>query len=522
MTTVSKTYDELAEENERLRERLEEAEATVEAIRRGEVDAVVVYTSPVEQIYTLEGADRPYRLLVEAMQQPVATLSREGIILYCNPCFAQLLKTPQEKVTGSAVESFLVDADRPVWADMLLRARTATSECQLYLRQGDGGSFPAVLRLAPLPFKGALCLLVTDLTQQRQYEELKRADEMLKAADRRKDEFLATLAHELRNPLAPIRNAAQILNARGSREPELVLCRAVIDRQVRQMTRLLEDLLDVSRVSRNRLELRKECVELASVMNLALETSRPVVDAGRHHLTVNLPPEPIWLEADPVRLAQVFSNLLNNAAKYTEEGGRIRLTAERQGGDLIVSVKDSGIGITTDMLPHVFEIFSQAKRALERAQGGLGIGLSLVKGLVELHGGSIKVESDGPGKGSEFIVRLPIGETRAPQTPLASEDSEQTGATKCRLLIVDDLKDSADSLAMLLKIAGHEVYTAYDGEQAVAAAERFRPEVVLLDIGMPKLNGDEACRRIRELPWGKGMFLIALTGWGQEADRLRT
>jgi PAS domain S-box-containing protein len=356
-------------------------------------------------------------------------------------------------------------------------------------------------------------------------EEMRRAETaeaLLREADRRKDEFLATLAHELRNPLAPIRNAVQILLVKGPPDPDLKWGREVIDRQVRHMARLLDDLLDVSRITHNKLELRKERVELGAVVQNAVETSRPLIDSDRQELTVALPPEPIHLDADPIRLAQVFSNLLNNAAKYSEPGGHIRLACERQGSDVVVSVRDEGMGIAAEMLPRLFSIFSQARRGLERSQGGLGIGLSLVRGLVELHGGSIEARSEGPGMGSEFIVRLPVVvEKVVPGTTPPSKDAE-AGMTKCRLLIVDDLKDSADSLAMLLEMMGHEVHTAYDGEDAIIAAEKFKPEVVLLDIGMTKLDGYDACRRIREQPWGKRMCLVALTGWGQEDDRRRT
>jgi CheY-like chemotaxis protein len=236
---------------------------------------------------------------------------------------------------------------------------------------------------------------------------------------------------------------------------------------------------------------------------------------------VSLPDAPLYLDADPVRLAQVFSNLLNNAARYTEAGGHIRLIVERQGSDVLVSVKDNGIGIAAEMLPRIFEMFSQATPALERSQSGLGIGLSLVKGLVELHGGRVEAQSDGPGKGSEFVVRLPVVVAKQVQEVQPLGDDEPTVA-KCRILIVDDLRDSADSLAMLLRMSSHEVHTAYDGEEAVIAAEKFKPEVVLLDIGMPKLNGYDACRSIREKPWGKEICLIAVTGWGQEDDRRRT
>jgi CheY-like chemotaxis protein len=285
---------------------------------------------------------------------------------------------------------------------------------------------------------------------------------------------------------------------------------------------LLDDLLDVARISRKKLELRTELIELAEVVDAAVETSRPVIEAARHELTVALPLEPIVLKADPVRLAQVLANLLNNAAKYTEEGGRISLSARQEGGDVIVSIKDNGIGIAAETLPRIFDIFSQDKPALERAQGGLGIGLSLVKGLVELHGGSITARSNGTGQGSEFLVRLPVAcESRAGERAPPSDANGQPFC-KRRVLIADDSQDSADSLTLLLQLMGHEVATAYDGEQAVEAANARRPEVVLLDIGMPKLNGYEACRRIREQPWGREIYLIALTGWAQEEDRRRT
>jgi PAS domain S-box-containing protein len=351
--------------------------------------------------------------------------------------------------------------------------------------------------------------------------ERSRFEEALRDADRRKDEFLATLAHELRNPLAPIRNAVQVLKAKGPANPDLMWARDVIDRQVGQMARLLEDLLDVSRITRNKLELRKRRVTLADVMVDAVETSRPVIDGGGHALAVILPPEPVHLDADPVRLAQVFSNLLNNAAKYTDRGGHIRLAAEVAGGEVAVSVRDTGIGIAADVLPRLFEMFAQAAPALERSQGGLGIGLSLVKGLVEMHGGTVEARSDGPGKGSEFVVRLPVA-----ATPTVGEqpppDPEKPRAAGCRLVVADDNRDIADTLAMMLTMMGHEVRTAGDGQEAVEVAEAFRPEAVLLDVGMPRLNGYDTARRIRERPWGSGVLLVACTGWGQDDDRRKS
>jgi PAS domain S-box-containing protein len=355
------------------------------------------------------------------------------------------------------------------------------------------------------------------------FTERKYAEEALKEADRRKDEFLATLAHELRNPLAPIRNATQVLRMRNLADPLLGSARDIIDRQVQQMVRLIDDLLDISRITRGKLQLRKERIELAAAIHSAVEAARPAIDGQGHELTVTQPQEPVHLQADPIRLAQVFSNLLNNAAKYTEKGGHIWLTAERQGGAVVASVRDTGIGIAAEHLPQLFEMFSQVTPALERSQGGLGIGLALVRGLVGLHGGSVAARSAGPGRGSEFIVRLPVLGTPTPVRPEPSADGEKLCAgPKCRILVADDLRDSVDSLAMMLRQAGHDTRTAHDGLEAVQAAATFRPDVVLLDIGMPKLNGYEAARHIRQQPWGKRMVLVAVTGWGQEEDKRRT
>jgi PAS domain S-box-containing protein len=353
--------------------------------------------------------------------------------------------------------------------------------------------------------------------------ELKQAHESLTQADRRKDEFLATLAHELRNPLAPIRNAVQILTAKDHPDPDLRWSREVIDRQVQHMARLLDDLLDMSRISNDKLDLRSERIELAAVIKTALETNRPLIDSGCYEVIIGLPSEPVYLNADPVRLVQVFSNLLNNAIKYTEAGGHIRLSGELQGSNVVVSVQDDGIGIAADMLPRVFDMFSQSQSALERSQYGLGIGLALVRGLVELHGGSIEARSDGADRGSEFIVRLPVVRVAALEEPaLADAEVLPPAPQPRRILVVDDNRDSADSSALLLQMLGYEVRSAYDGEEAIDAAAQFRPDVVLLDIGMPKLNGYDVCRFLRKQPWGREMIIIALTGWGQEDDRRRT
>jgi PAS domain S-box-containing protein len=348
-------------------------------------------------------------------------------------------------------------------------------------------------------------------------DELRRVAASLSEANRQKDEFLAILAHELRNPLAPIRHCLQILR----RSPDASAresARDVMERQLAQMVRLVDDLLDVSRITRGKVELRKERVALSSVIGSAVETSRPLIEHMHHELTISLPGRRLELDADPTRLAQVFSNLLNNAAKYTDPGGDIRLAAQVEGADVVVSVRDNGVGIPADKIDGVFDMFSQVDRSMEKAQGGLGIGLTLVRRLVAMHDGEVEARSEGPGRGSEFLVRLPLAPDRL-AAPAVLEPAVP-GSTPLRILIVDDNQDGADTLAAVLRLTGHAVDTAYDGQQGVEAAERLQPDVVLLDIGLPRLNGYEAARRIRSQGWRT--LLVAVTGWGQEEDRRRS
>lgn len=350
----------------------------------------------------------------------------------------------------------------------------------------------------------------------------KRAEHALQEADCRKDEFLATLAHELRNPLAPLRNALQVMRLAGGNVELLEQARGIMDRQLSQLVRLVDDLLDVSRISRGKIELRKERVELAAVVQSAVETSRPLIEQTGQQLTVTVPQQPVYVDADVTRLAQACMNLLNNAAKYSEPGGQIWLTVERHGSEVALSVKDTGTGIAASELPRIFDLFTQVHRSLDKAQGGLGIGLSLVKRLVEMHGGRIEAKSEGPGRGSEFIMTLPVL-TDAPDPP-STHESENLASFKSslRILIVDDNLDGAQSLAAMLKMMGNDTCTAYEGLEGLDAAERFRPHVILLDIGLPKLDGFEVCRRIRQQPWGKNMVVVAVTGWGQDHDRRRS
>jgi signal transduction histidine kinase/ActR/RegA family two-component response regulator len=350
---------------------------------------------------------------------------------------------------------------------------------------------------------------------------LRRREQREREADRRKDEFLATLAHELRNPLAPISNAASMLKrVPGDREVS-ERATAMIERQVVHLVRLIDDLLDMSRISRGKLELRCERVEMASVIHQAVETCRPMAESARHEVVVCLPSQSIYLYADPVRLAQVVSNLLNNACKFAKQRGRINLTVDLREREVVIKVVDDGIGIPPEMLSSIFEMFSQVDQSLERSQSGLGIGLTLAKRLVELHCGSIEARSDGLGKGSEFIVRLPINiDQELPQ--VEEPQGAESANGRNRILIVDDNVDSAKSLAEVLRLTGNYTFVAHDGLEAVEVAEMQRPDVILLDIGLPKLNGYDACQRIRANPWAANILIVALTGWGQEEYRRKS
>ncbi|HEY6517485.1 MAG TPA: PAS domain S-box protein [Steroidobacteraceae bacterium] len=355
--------------------------------------------------------------------------------------------------------------------------------------------------------------------QQRAIGELRRAEEALREADQRKDEFLAVLAHELRNPLAPIRYAVAMARKEGRPEAERLQARAIIERQVEHMGRLLDDLLDVSRITRGTLILRQSTIDLGSMVAAAQEAARPLIEARSHSLVVQLPAETLRLVADPVRLAQVLANLLINAAKYTDAGGRIVLEARREAAELIIAVRDNGIGIAAEMMPRVFTLFAQASPALERSEGGLGIGLALVHGLVELHGGSVTAKSGGLGQGSEFVVRLPIGEPRHVDGSHAAGAPKSATVKSLRLLVADDNRDSAATCAALLEASGHEVSVAHTGREAFDLACRLKPDALLLDIGMPELNGYQLAQRIRATSWGPRAMLIAITGWGQEQDK---
>jgi PAS domain S-box-containing protein len=357
-------------------------------------------------------------------------------------------------------------------------------------------------------------LVFRDITERRDTEH------RLREADQRKDEFLAVLAHELRNPLAPLRHALEILHLAHDDPAAVEQVGGIMERQLQHMVRLIDDLLDVSRIAGNRLELRRESIDIAAVVHSALETCGPLLSQSQHSLKLTLPPHPLHVDADRARLAQAFANLLNNAIKYTEDGGRIWLAVERAGSEVVVTVRDSGIGIPENMLERIFDMFIQVDTSLDRAQGGLGIGLQLVKRIIEMHGGSVIAHSAGLGKGSEFVVRLPVVLTPESGTrPIVGSRGEDSPR---RILVADDNSDAADTLAMMLRMMGHDVCVARDGVEAVDEGSRFHPEIALLDIGMPRLNGFETARRIRATEWGRHIVLVALTGWGQEEDRRRS
>jgi signal transduction histidine kinase len=468
-----------------------------------------------------------------------AVLQEVGILSFVCPTADKLIEEldrgaaaaiiAQEAILRGGYEPLKEILDRQLpWSDLPLVVVSPTMDEPAAAAQAIEALGNVSLLERPVRIPALISAVRTALrARTRQYQirahirDREIAAEALKAADRRKDEFLAVLAHELRNPLAPIRNALSIMRLTG---PEAALATGMgemLERQVNHMIRLVDDLFEVSRITRGSVELRIEPVDLADVLRHAVETSRPLIDDSRQSLVVTVDEEPMWIVGDPIRLAQVFANLLNNASKFSSEGGAIHLTAGRRLETIEVTVKDSGAGISPEMLPRVFEMFAQGKRSA-RKPGGLGIGLTLAKSLVELHGGSLIARSEGPGRGSEFVVTLPFAKVAAHAEDPSSRAAARGGLTPCRVLVVDDNRDAADSVALLLKLLGADVRMTYDGPGALAAIETFRPAIVLLDIGLPGMDGYEVARRIRQRSDLDHVTLIALTGWGQAEDRLRS
>jgi PAS domain S-box-containing protein len=488
----------------------------------GVVGGAVLVFRDITERKKAEVAQARLAAIVESSDDAILSKSLDGTILSWNAGAERIFGYSTDEAVGRSI-TLIIPAERlDEERDILARLRRGERIDHFETVRVTKAGRRVDISLTVSPIRDAEGHIVGASKVARDVTEKKRAEEALREADRKKDDFIALLAHELRNPLAPIRNGLQVMRLASGDTGAVTRAREMMGRQLAHMVRMVDDLLDVSRIGRNKMELRLARVTLAEVVASAVETARPVLDEAGHELTVSLPAAPVQLDADLTRLAQVFSNLLTNSAKYTPRGGRVWLSAERAGGLVIVSVRDTGIGIPATALPTIFDMFSQVDRPIERSTGGLGIGLALVRGLVEMHGGTVAAESEGPGRGSTFTVTLPVlaGSASSSGPPALSETGPDRPAR--RVLVVDDNWDGAESLAEMLRLLGNEVHTAHDGLEAVEEAERLRPEIVLMDVGMPRLNGLDATRRIRERPWGRGLTILALTGWGQEGDRERS
>jgi PAS domain S-box-containing protein len=464
------------------------------------------------------------RSLIESNIDALMTTDPRGIITDVNKQMEALTGCTRDELIGAPFKDYFTDPERAEAGIKLVLGESKLTDYELTARARDGKETVVSYNATTFHDRDrklqGVFAAARDVTERSRLETLQRRQAAeLSDLHRRKDEFLAMLSHELRSPLAPIANAVQLLGLqRGSENRIQQQARGIIERQLRQLQHLVDDLLEVSRITTGRVQIRREPVAVSGIVEVALETVRPLIEQRRHEVTVSLPSEPIWLNADAARLEQVVVNLLTNAAKYTEEGGHVWLTVQQEGDECVLRVRDTGIGITPALLPRIFDLFTQAERSLDRSQGGLGIGLALVQQLTELHGGKVEAASV-LGQGSEFVVRLPVLPTDTLQPALPVTETGQPTTRPLRVLVVDDNVDTVLSLSMLLKESGHDVRTAHDGPTAVQAALDYRPDVVLLDIGLPGLNGYEVAKRIRQHPALKNVVLVALTGYGQDSDR---
>jgi PAS domain S-box-containing protein len=516
-------------ENARLRERLAEAEAVIQAIRHGEIDAVVVHSSEGAKVFTLEGSDHPYRLLVESMNEGAATLSEEGIILFSNPRLAALLGSSPAELAGTRLASWMAESERAHFERLLHDSRDRSVSSDLTLCAGDVDSLPVHISLSSLFVKGVrcCCAVLTDMSLAKHHaalaasaEYVRQVNDRLREADRRKDEFLATLAHELRNPLAPIRAAAYMLKKLDSADERVLQARQVIERQAAHMTRLIDDLLEMSRITQGKIDLRRRPESLTAIIAGVVQSAQSAMDLLQHQFIVDVAPDPLHMDADAVRIAQAVGNVIENATKYTKPGGRIALRVRQQGNQAVICVQDNGVGIEPNMAARIFDMFVQADNIGDRRpNGGLGIGLALSRKLIEMHGGTITASSAGLGQGAEFEIRLPLSATQSRQATAPAAAAGEAPAAVRRVLIVDDNADAADSLCALLQMSGHQAKSVYRGADALSEILVFHPDVVLLDIGLPDLDGYEIARRARASLGERCPNLVALSGWGREEDR---
>jgi PAS domain S-box-containing protein len=472
-----------------------------------------------------------YRLLVESVQDyAIFMMDPEGRVVSWNGAAGRLLGYSEGEILGRAAAIFFTPEDRQAGApegELKKAAETGrASDDRWHVRRDGTYFFANGVTTSLRDGEGALlgfAKVMRDRTDHKKMEEeLHQRAEALAQADRDKDEFLAVLAHELRNPLAPISYALHLLDERTLSESARQHTRRIVERQVGRLARLIDDLLDVSRIRTGKVDLRRDPTELGALIRHTVEIARPVFEERGHELSVCLPDEPVWLEADAIRLEQVLSNLLNNAIKFTEDGGTISIAAERQAHEIVLRVKDTGVGITPDLLPRIFDLFTQGDRSLDRSRDGLGIGLTLSRRLVELHGGTIEAHSEGLGKGSEFVVRLPALLQVSPPDDVPAAAGAQRELQPLRVLVVDDSEDTAEMMTALLEMDGHDLQVAHSGPAALEAAAAFRPDVVLLDIGLPGLDGYQVAQRLRGDPLLKDVTLIAASGYGQEADLHRS
>ena len=500
------------DETEMLRGRLADAEEMLRAIRQGEIDALVVEGPGRSQVYTLHSADEPYRHLVEEMREGAVVLTDRGDILYANACFAALVATPLESVIGSRIARFVEASDRDE-VEALLRAGSGRCRGRLI---GQEAALEVSLSLTTTGAAGGvrLNLIVTDLS------ELLAANSNLARAERdsrTKGEFLAMLSHELRTPLSAISAAVRVLGVTHPGEPTAAHAHEVLARQVGHITHLTNDLLDVERVVSGKIRLNRQPLDMAVAVRQAVATFTGDTLLDRR---LEITTESVWVDGDPERLEQVLTNIVTNAVKYTPPGGRIRVSLCADGGDAVLSVEDSGLGISPRLLPFIFDLYVQADRTLDRAQGGLGIGLTLVRRLVDLHGGTIMASSEGEGQGSRFTVRLKQIPAVA-GLPFGAAPQESRASAR-RVLLIEDNKDAREMLRMMLELAGHVVYDAADGVRGLELLDAERPDVGIIDIGLPRMDGYQVARRIRDLPYGRDMLLLALTGYGSDSDAQRS
>lgn len=500
---------------------------------RGDVAGVVLVFRDVTERRDAERAlqesEERFRLLVEGTTDyAIFMVDPRGNVVSWNPGAKRIKGYEAEEIIGKHFSIFYPrEAVESGWPKEELRRATAAGrfEDEGWRVRKDGSTFWANVIITALRDEAGnirgFSKITRDLTERRQLERAKLHAEVMSDLSRRKDEFLAMLSHELRNPLSPILNAVHLLRLQKDEDPIQRQARSIIERQVEQLTRLVDDLLEVSRITTGRIRLQREHIDLRNVVERAVETLRALIAQRKHELFVSMPPGPVWVFADSTRMEQVAVNILANAVKYTDEGGQIWVTLQCEGDDAALHVRDTGVGIAPEVLPGIFDLFTQASRSLDRSQGGLGVGLTVVQRVVELHGGRVEAYSPGLGRGSEFTVHMPLVPPPAgPSAPLAK--SRGGGVAPLRVLVVDDNKDTADSMSLLLRRSGHDIRTAYSGAAALSEVAACPPDAVLLDLGLPEMDGYEVARRLRNHPQCKDVLLIAISGYGQESDRQRT